>query len=140
MAPFGGDPHDWAGVQIAAWIAGNDGSLVLAGTEADPSADKRDASQLLAHASFLIQRTLGTATEPLLVEPGPRGIANAAAAADLLVAGLSPRWRDEGLGETRTALVQQAAVPTLLVRKGLRPGGIAPEHSLTRFTWSMAPG
>ena len=27
--------------------------------------------------------------------------------------------------------------PTLLVRKGLRPGGLAPAENLTRFTWSL---
>jgi hypothetical protein len=26
----------------------------------------------------------------------------------------------------------------LLVRKGLRPGGLAPPASLTRFTWTLA--
>ncbi len=30
-----------------------------------------------------------------------------------------------------------AATPTLLVRKGLRPGGLAPAENLTRFTWSL---
>jgi hypothetical protein len=29
-------------------------------------------------------------------------------------------------------------VPTLLVRKGLRPGGIAPDATITRFTWTLA--
>jgi hypothetical protein len=29
-------------------------------------------------------------------------------------------------------------VPTLLVRKGLRPGGIAPPETMTRFTWTLA--
>jgi DNA-binding SARP family transcriptional activator len=139
MVPFGGDPHDWAGVQLAAWIAGDEASLLLAGAEAHADSETRDASQLLANASFVVQRTLGTTTEPRLVEPGPEGIARAADGATMLVVGLSPRWREEGVGATRSSLVQAANVPTLLVRKGLRPGGIAPEHSLTRFTWSMAP-
>jgi hypothetical protein len=30
--------------------------------------------------------------------------------------------------------------PTLLVRKGLRPGGLAPPENLTRFTWSLRAG
>ena len=138
VVPFGGDSHDWAGVEIAAWIAGAKCSLVLAGAEADPDSDRRDASELLANASFVVQRTLGTPTEPLLIEPGSEAIAAEAADAGMLVAGLSSRWRREGLGETRTALVAAATVPTLLVRKGWRPGGIAPAHSLTRFTWSVA--
>jgi hypothetical protein len=28
--------------------------------------------------------------------------------------------------------------PTLLVMKGLRPGGMAPQDSVTRFTWTLA--
>ena len=128
-----------ATVQVIPHVTDAIKDFVLAGTEADPESGRRDASQLLANASFVIQRTLGTATEPLLVPPGPHGLAGAAADAGLLVAGLSRRWEEEGLGETRAALLQAASVPILLVRKGLRPSGLAPEHSLTRFTWSMAP-
>ena len=38
----------------------------------------------------------------------------------------------------RAAIARHAACPTLLVRKGLKPGGIAPSRSMTRFTWSLA--
>jgi hypothetical protein len=31
-------------------------------------------------------------------------------------------------------------VPVLLVRGGLRPGGLAPDHTLTRFSWSLRDG
>lgn len=61
----------------------------------------------------------------------------AAADASLLVIGLSDRWRQEGLGATRLAVAQKAPVPVLIVRRGLRPGGLAPRESLTRFTWSL---
>ena len=36
------------------------------------------------------------------------------------------------------ALARDAGVPTLLVRKGLRPGGLAPPERMTRYTWSFA--
>ena len=52
------------------------------------------------------------------------------------VVGLSDRWRKDGLGPTRGALAASGH-PTLLVRKGLRPGGLAPAENLTRFTWSL---
>ncbi len=59
----------------------------------------------------------------------------------LLVVGLSDRWRSEGLGAVREALVASPVAPTVFVRRGVRPGGLAPEHTLTRFTWSIAqPG
>ena len=35
------------------------------------------------------------------------------------------------------ALVDEPVAPTVLVRRGLRPGGIAPTDTLTRFTWSI---
>ncbi len=41
------------------------------------------------------------------------------------------------LDPTRSALVERTTVPLLLVRAGLRPGGLAPEHTLTRFSWSL---
>ena len=68
-----------------------------------------------------------------------KDILRAADEGGLLVFGLSDRWRQEGLGETRLAIAREAACPTLLVRKGLKPGGIAPGQTMTRFTWSLAP-
>jgi hypothetical protein len=58
--------------------------------------------------------------------------------AAVLVVGLSPRWRHEGLGADRLVLAREAPVPTLLVRRGLRPSGVAPAGSATRFTWSLS--
>ncbi len=80
------------------------------------------------------------AAEPLLVPPGDEGILEASEAAGLLVVGLSTRWHREGLGATRLLLAQEAKCPVLLVRRGLRPGGLAPRASLTRFTWSIRAG
>ena len=99
----------------------------------------RDASRLLASASLAVQRALGVAAEPLLVEPGPEAFAAAARDVGVAVVGLSDRWREEGLGPARTGLVASGQ-PTLLVRKGLRPGGLAPPENLTRFTWSLRAG
>ena len=138
LVPFGGADHDWAAVELAAWIVRATGaSLRLVGREADLASGERDASRLLASASLLIQRAVRVPAEPVLVAPGRAGILEAASDAALLVFGLSNRWRQEGLGETRLAIANDAPVPTLLVRKGLRPGGIAPDGTMTRFTWSL---
>jgi DNA-binding SARP family transcriptional activator len=138
LVPFGGADHDWAAVEVGAWIARAGGaSLLLAGAEGDPGLGKRDASRLLASASLLVQRAVGVVTEPLLVPRGPEGVIGAAAAAWLIVVGLSGRWHEEGLGETRLAIAGQAGCASLFVRRGLRPGGLAPRESLTRFTWSI---
>ena len=138
LVPFGGADHDWAAVEVGAWIARASGaSLLLAGAEGDPGLEKRDASRLLASASLLVQRAVGVATEPLLVPRGPEGVVGASGTAGLIVVGLSGRWHEEGLGETRRAIAGHAACATLFVRRGLRPGGLAPRESLTRFTWSI---
>ena len=73
-----------------------------------------------------------------VVEPGDRGVLDAAARGALLVIGLSDRWQQDGLGATRHAVAREATVPVLIVRRGLRPGGLAPRHSLTRYTWALS--
>ena len=138
LAPFGGAEHDWAAIELAAWVArAQDVPLRLLGTDADAQTGTRDASRLLARASLVVQRVTDVVAEPQLVPPGAAEILRAAEGAGLLVVGLSTRKRRSGLGEVRLGLLQQARLPVLLVRKGLRPGGIAPSESLTRFTWSL---
>ena len=134
LVPFVGAEHDWAAVELGAWLAGAQGAaLQLAG----PSESGRDASRLLASASLAVQRALGVAAQPVLVEPGPEALVAAADRAGVVVVGLSERWRKEGLGLARSALATGARPPVVLVRRGLRPGGLAPNASLTRFTWSL---
>jgi DNA-binding SARP family transcriptional activator len=136
LVPFAGAEHDWSAVELGAWIADAEGRpLRLAG----PSGEGRDASRLLASASLAVQRALGVAAEPQVVEPGPQGLLRAAADAGLVVLGLSDRWRADGLGTARLALATQARPPAVIVRRGLRPGGLAPPESATRYTWSLAP-
>jgi hypothetical protein len=77
--------------------------------------------------------------EPLLVDPAPDALVRAASKARVVVVGLSDRWRREGLGRSRTALATAGGRPVILVRRGLRPGGLAPRESDTRFTWTVGP-
>jgi DNA-binding SARP family transcriptional activator len=138
LVPFGGAEHDWAAVELGAWLAHSDGApLRLAGAAAVPEQGKRDASRLLSHGALAVQRVLGISAEPLLTPPGEEGMLEASRDASLLVVGLSTRWHREGLGPARLRLAREAAPPTLLVRRGLRPGGLAPPTALTRFTWSI---
>ncbi|HEU5216633.1 MAG TPA: AfsR/SARP family transcriptional regulator [Gaiellaceae bacterium] len=139
VTPFGGAEHDWSAIELAAWLASSVGtSLRLLGTEADPALGKRDASRLLARASLLVQQIVGIVTEPLLIPPGDAGVVEAAADAQVLVVGLSDRWRDEGIGPVRAAVATAARAPVLFVRASPRSGGIAPSHTMTRFTWTQA--
>lgn len=138
VVPFGAFEHDWAALELGAWAAvALERPLRLIGAAEDTAARGRDASRLLADASLIVQHTAGVVAEPLLGQPGSDTIAVLAEGAGLLVVGLSDRWRSEGLGETRSALVESPPAPTLLVRRGLRPGGMAPSVTLTRFTWSI---
>jgi DNA-binding SARP family transcriptional activator len=139
VTPFAGVEHDWSAIELAAWLAGALGtSLRLLGTEADPGLGRRDASRLLGRASLLVQQVVGIVTEPVLVPAGEDGVLDAARDARLIVIGLSDRWRAEGIGRARLAVAVRARVPTLFVRRGLRPSGVAPSETLTRFTWTLA--
>ena len=141
LVPFGGAEHDWAAVELGAWLARADGvPLRLAGASSVPEHGRRDASRLLSHGALAVQRVLGISTEPLLTPPGEEGMLEASREAGLLVVGLSTRWHAEGLGSARLALARTAAAPVLLVRRGLRPGGLAPPATLTHYTWSVRGG
>ena len=137
MVPFGGHQHDWAAVELGAWFAAAVGiPLQLIGTRGDPSTGRRDASRLLGHASLALQRGLGITAEPVLVDPGTAGIV---AAAEPRRAGrrraLGP-LRPRGAGRHPHRDRPRATAPVVFVRRGLRPGGLAPPRALTRFTWS----
>lgn len=135
FVPFGGSQDDWAALELGGRIAERLGApLVLAGSER--MGKEGDASRLLATASLILQRLVKVAAEPLLIPPGADGVLDAAAGAELIVVGLSPRYRTEGLGETRQAIAKRADTPSLFVRRGSRPGILAPPSSLTRFRWS----
>ncbi len=136
LVPFVGADHDWAAVELGAWAAGAlDVTLLLAGP--GEGAGDRDASRLLASASLAVQLTLGVMVEPLLIAPHPAALLAATADAALVVVGLTDRWRSDGLGPARETLAVQAGKPVVLVKRGLRPGGLAPRESRTRFTWSI---
>jgi DNA-binding SARP family transcriptional activator len=139
VVPFGGETHDWAAVELGAWIARAQAQqLVIAGPRRRRG--RRDASRLLADVSLAVQRALGVSVEPVLTNPGVRGLMVAAEGAGLLVAGFPDDWRAQGLGPTRSALVREASVPVVLVRNGVRPSAIAPPGTTTRYTWSLELG
>lgn len=133
LVPFGGGLEEWAALELGAWLArAHDLPLRLLGAEA--SGERRDASRLLANASLALQRFAGTAAEPVLVASGADGIL--AEGGSILVVSLP----GGDLDPTRQALVERSSVPVLLVRAGLRPGGLAPDQTLTRFSWSLSEG
>jgi DNA-binding SARP family transcriptional activator len=133
FVPFGGAEHDWAALELAAWLAAAVGApLRLVGNRADPGRGQRDASRLLANASLAVQRLTGVVAEPVLSD----SFLQALASATLVVCGLSARWRTEGLGRLRRSLLL-APPPVVFVHGGPRPSGLAPRDARTRFSWSL---
>jgi Kef-type K+ transport system membrane component KefB len=138
MVPFGGADHDWAALELGSWIAAASGAPLRLLGSAGAREDGRDASGLLANAALIVQQFAGVTAEPVLAQPGREGILAATAGAGLLLVGLSERWRKEGLGETRRAIARLAPAPIVFVRRGDRPGALAPATDMTRFGWSTA--
>lgn len=138
LVPFGALEHDWAALELAAWLATTVGrSLVLLGAAAGPDGEDRDASRMLADAGLLIQRASGVVPQPRLVEPGRAGLLEAIDEGCLVVSGVSDRWSTEGLGATRLELAQSSRSPVLFLRRGPRPSGLSPPDRLTLYRWSM---
>ena len=138
VVPFGGAEHDWAALELGAWIAAAyKAPLTLLGAAFSLSEGTRDASRLLASASLVVQQLSGIVAQPALANPG-EDVIRKAEGAGLLVVGLSERWRTEGLGPLRSELVKSPPAPTLLVRRGTRAGALAPRENMTRFAWSSA--
>ena len=118
---FGGGDHDWAAAELGAWLAAGAGvPLRLVGARRTGHGGAGDASRLLASASIAIQRLVGVEADPVLADPGPGGAVAAAGTSGAVVVGLSPRWRQEGLGATRSALIA-SGTPTLIVHRGRAP-------------------
>jgi Kef-type K+ transport system membrane component KefB len=138
LVPFGGAQHDWSALELGAWLAAQTKAPLKLLGAAGQTEEGKSVSRLLGDASLLVQQTVGIGTEPLVAEGGREGVLAAAEGASLLVIGLSDRWRDEGLGPTRSEIAKAAPAPVLFVRRGSRPGALAPRSDVTRFTWSSA--
>ena len=138
LVPFGGAEHDWSALELAVWLASGSGAPVRMLGAAGQTEGGKSVSRLLGDASLVVQGVTGVTTEPLIVDTGRDGILAAAEGAGLLVIGLSDRWRQEGLGATRSDIAKAAKVPVVFIGRGTRPGALAPRGDATRFTWSHA--
>jgi Kef-type K+ transport system membrane component KefB len=138
VVPFGGAEHDWAALEIAAWISAATGAALNLLGAAGQSEERARVTRLLGDAGLLVQQYAGIQAQPVLAEEGREGVIEMASGAGLLVIGLSDRWREEGLGPTRSEIAKAAPAPVLFVRRGTRPGALAPRDDVTRFSWSSA--
>jgi Kef-type K+ transport system membrane component KefB len=138
IVPFGATEHDWAALELASWLCAATGTRLELLGPPGRTPDGGDASHMLANAALLVQQFAGISATALVAEPGRTGLIAAASRATLLVVGLSERWRQEGLGEMRRAIARAAPAPIVFVRRGTRPGALAPPSDATRFAWSSA--
>ena len=135
--PFGGGEHDWAALELGAWLASSSGvALRLVGARADAREGRRDASRLLADAAIAVQRAIGIDAVPQLVDRDPAALVEAVEEATVVVTGLSAGWRREGLGESPPGARPSLSADAVRAR---RP---APERARsagvrTRFTWTI---
>jgi K+:H+ antiporter len=135
VVPFGGAEHDWAAVELAAWIANARGApLRLVGATTRES----EARSLLESASIVLRQLAGVQAESVVVPPAREDLMNAIEGSGLAVVGLSDRWRTEGLGAARSEIARSASVPVLFVRRGHRAGALASRNDVTAFSWSRA--
>ena len=142
LVPFGGADHDWAAVELGAWVARAERvPLQLAGSAAVPEHGRRDASRLLSHGALAVQRVLGISAEVLLTPPGEDGMLEASRDASLLVVGLSTEVAPRGArpSKAQNSHKDRGHAADAARARGLRPGGLAPPAALTRFTWSIRP-
>lgn len=136
--PFGGGSNEWPAIELAAQLARGAGArLCLVGRDEDGGSGNRDASRLLARASLVIQETVGILAEPRLAEPGADGVLASVTDVNLLVVGLSDRWRIEGVGAARSALIGGSSRPIVLVRAAPGDPGGRRRPTFTRHAWSL---
>ena len=130
LVPFGGADDEWSALEIAAWLARANGvPLLISGAQRDGE----DPSGMLATAALLVQRYAGAKTLSILSEPGADGVVRAAAGAGLVILSAERAGSDT----VREDIVSRSPAPVMLVRDGMRPSGLAPADTITRFSWSM---
>ena len=124
VVPFSGAEHDWAAIELGAWLAQSlERPLQLAGASTARAAGMPAGCSRAPRSRSSVRSGARRPRDRRALARRRSWPPHAGAAA--VVVGLTERWRREGLGPARTALATSAGAPTLLVRRGLRPGGLA---------------
>ena len=135
--PFGGGEHDWAALELGACARCCDaarrcGSSARAPIRAAAAATRAACSPTPRSPSSGSSTSRRRRCSPIRTSSSRPSPTRAWSSV-----GISPRWRHEGIGAARRALVRDARPPVLLVHRGPRPGLLAPRESRTRFTWTL---
>ena len=139
MVPFGAAWHDWAALELGAWVArATDAPLRLIGAASDER-ERRPRREPPARRRVADRPAAARGSWPSRCSRAPAGRAS----------WRSPRepacWSSgsPSAGARRASagcarqLVEAPPAPTVLVRRGPRPGGLAPAETRTRFGWSL---
>src|SRR5207247_4566459 len=73
LVPFGGAEHDWAALELGAWLASATGvpiRLLGAGGQTD---ERGSTTRTLASANLILQQFAGISAEPVLAQQGRGG-------------------------------------------------------------------
>ena len=135
VVPFGGAEHDWAALELGAWLAAATGApLRLLGAAGDGEERRQPPAghRLAARAALRRRRRRAAAGRagPRRPPARPRR-APGCSSSGSQTAGARRAW-----GPSATRSPRAAPAPILFVRRGLRPGALAPRTDVTQFTWS----
>ena len=138
LVPFGGADHDWAAVELGAWFArAQRVPLRLAGG--------RRSRRMVGATPAVSSRTAPSRCSACSASTPSRCWSRPARRACSRRVAMPACWSSAcPRGGTGKASGRPACdwpgtpwPPTLFVRRGRRPGGLAPPAALTRFTWSI---
>ena len=79
VVPFGGAEHDWAALEIGAWIASATGAPLKLLGAAGQTEERAQVTRLLGDAGLLVQQYAGVQAQPVMAEEGREGMIEAAA-------------------------------------------------------------
>ena len=136
VIPFGGAEHDWAALELGAWVASAyDAPLRLLGVR---GSERRLEPPAGTGRRWSSRAWRGCPREPVLIEHGSDGPVHATEGAGLVVVGLSERWRQRGPGAAPGRdREERRRHRSSSSDAGLGPGALAPRGTdLTRFSWS----
>ena len=139
VVPFGGAEHDWAALELGAWIASATGAPLKLLGAAGETEETSKVSRLLADAGLLVQQYAGVPAEPVIAEPGARASSRPPQRAGLLVIGLSRAGARRA--SARPARRSPGRRPPRSSSSAAEPGRERSRRAttFTRFTWS-SPG